>query len=298
MKWKLTVLASVVVAACSMMVSAYTSQDTGMREKVIKFNDEVWGKGNLDYIDKVMDPAFVRFGYTEQGNTVGIPAFKAKVQEIRSAFTDYSLTLVDMMGVGDKATFKWQLRGNYVGPDHKITPGRPVDIMGETVWMFKGDKVVSEVVELNPNEYYRQIQMALPYSEIANRALALSYMYEVLSKGNVSALTELVAVNHVLHDVNNETIKGLDDLREHVLDLRKAFPDLSIAINDVLADGNLVTTRWTITGTHRGEWNGLAPSGRKFEATGMTFMHIKNDKIQETWSIWDSMMIGGTVVKH
>jgi steroid delta-isomerase-like uncharacterized protein len=281
-----------------MMVSAYTPQDTGMREKVIKFNEEVWGKGNVAYIDTLMDPDFIRLGYTEQGNTAGIAAFKQKVQEIRSQFTDYSLTLTDMMGVGNKATFTWQLRGNYVGPGQKISPGRPVDLMGKTVWTFQGDKVISEVVEVDAEEYYRQIQMALPYSEIENRALALSYTYEVLSKGNVSSLSELVAEAHVLHDMNNQTIKGLDGLRNHVLDLRKAFPDVSIAINDVVADGNLVTTRWTITGTQRGAWNGIPATGKQFKATGMTFMRMGNGKIQETWSVWDTILLGGAVVKN
>jgi steroid delta-isomerase-like uncharacterized protein len=282
---------SLVVVTFAVAVSAYVPQSKGHREQVIKFLDEVWSKGNLAYIDQAMDPDFVRHGHTAEGTVTGIPAFKDRVKEIRAAFTDYTVTLLDMTGVGNKATFNWQLRGNYVGIDKKLSPGRAVDIKGKTVWFFRGDKIVKEVVEMDQEEYYRQIQMALPYSEVENRAVVLSYLFEVLSQGNVSALEELVSENHVLHDVNNVKVVGLSNLRDHVQDLRTAFPDMSIAIHDVLADGDLVTARWTITGTHRGEWNGVPATNRKVEATGLSFMRLKDQKIQETWSIWDSLMV-------
>ena len=297
MKLTSIILASVVLAACSIVATAYAPQDKGHRDEVIKFNEEVWKSGNLAYIDEVMDPEFVRYGHVAEGNSYGIPAFKQTVQKIRGMFTDYSITLVDMMGVGDKAAFTWKLKGNYVGPDKKISPGRLVELNGKTVWFFKGGKIVKEVVEIDADEYYRQIQMAKPYSEVENRALLLSYLYEVMSRGNVSALDELVATTHVLHDANNVTVKGIDALRNHVTDLRKGFPDLSIAINEIVADGNLVTARWTITGTHKGEWLGIAPTNTRIEATGLTFCYVKDGKMQETWSVWDTMKLRQTITK-
>jgi steroid delta-isomerase-like uncharacterized protein len=289
MKWKLVTLASIALASSSLVVSAWTPQSTGHREQIVKFTEEVWTKGNVDYIDKVMDPEFVRYGTATETTTVGIPDFKAKVREIRNSFTDYNVTLIDQMGVGDKATFTWRLRGNYIGADHKLSPGRSVDLMGKSVWIFKGDKVVRELVEVNQAEYHRQIEMALPYSEVANRALALSYFYEVVSRGNVSSLEEIVSDKHILHDPEKGQIIGIDALRETVLDMRTAFPDLNVAIYDVIANGNNVSARWTLTGTHRGEWNGIAPTGKRVEATGLSFMRIKDDKIQESWNIWDRL---------
>jgi predicted ester cyclase len=291
MTWKLFGIASAVLVTSSLVVSAYTPQQSGHREEVIKFVDEVWTKGNVAYVDVAMDPQIVRFGHTTEGNTTGIPAYKDRVQKIRSEFSDYNVTLVDMMGVGDKAIFTWRLKGNYVGPNKSITPGRAVDITGKTVWIMRGGKVVEEIVEMDPEEYYRQIQMAVPYSEVENRALVLSYLYEVMSRGNVSALDELVAANHILHDINDQTIKGIEPLRAHILDLRKAFPDLTVTINDIRADGNLVTARWTIAGTQKGEWNGYPPTNLHFTAIGLSQAFIKDGKIQETWSNWDTMKL-------
>jgi steroid delta-isomerase-like uncharacterized protein len=290
MKCKLFGLSLIVLGAASIAASALVPQSQGHREQVIKFMDEVWNKGNFAYIDQAMDPEIARFGHVSEGNTYGIAAYKDQVAKIRSSFTDYNITLKDMMGVGNKATYTWQLRGNYVGPDKKLSPGRTVDIMGKTVWIFKGDKVIREVVEMDQDEYYRQIQMAQPYSEVGNRALMLSYLYEVVSHGEVSSLEELVAQNHVLHNLGGDKVTGQAALREHVLALRAAFPDMTIKIGDVISEGNHVSARWTLEGTHKAEWNGIPASDRKVVASGITFMTIKDDKIQETWNFLDLMV--------
>jgi steroid delta-isomerase-like uncharacterized protein len=288
-------MTSVVLAACSVVASGFAPQDRGHRDQVIKYLDEVWSKGNLAYIDQLMDPQIERFGHVAEGNTFGIADYKSLVTKVRSAFTDYNFTLIDVMGTGNKATFKWQLRGNYVGADRKLSPGRTVDLMGKTAWLFKGDKVVREVVEMDSDEYHRQIAMAAPYSEVASRALMLSYLYEVVRQGDVSAVDELVADSHVLHTANNRDLVGKDALRAHVLELREAFPDLSVKIHDIIADGNIVSARWILSGTQRGEWNGVPATNRRIDATGLTMMRVKDDKIQETWSVLDLLLVGPKV---
>lgn len=291
MKCKPFFLGIVVLATCSLAISGAAQQSPGYRDQVIKFMDEVWAKGNLAYIDKVMDPEIARFGFVDDGNSFGIAAYKAVVNKIRSCFTDYNITLTDMMGVGDRATFTWQLRGNYVGPNKELSPGRTVDIMGKSVWVFRGGKVVREIVSMDPEEYHRQIAMAVPYSEVDNRALMLSYLYEVVSKGETSSLDELVAEKHILHASNGKDVVGCDELRQHVLNLRDAFPNLVLKIQDVVSQGDLVCAHWTLSGTHSRDWNGFPATNRPIRASGLTMMRIKDDKIQETWSVLDLALI-------
>ena len=296
MKWKLFSLALIALGASSIAASALAPapQQDGHRELVIKFIDEVWNKGNMAYIDQAVDPKIERFGHVDEGNTYGIAAYKEQIGKIRSSFTDYNVTLLDMMGVHDQAAFKWQLRGNFVGADKKISPGRAVDIIGKTVWTIKGGKVVREVVEIDGEEYYRQIQMAQPYSEVGNRALMLSYLYEVVSRGEVSSLDELVAENHVLHDLGGTKVSGKEALREHVVALRAAFPDMLVKINEVIAEGNHVSARWTLEGTQKAEWSGIPGDNRKVVASGLTFMKVKDNKIQETWNTLDILVAART----
>jgi steroid delta-isomerase-like uncharacterized protein len=286
MKSKLFSLALIALATFSVAASAFAPQE-GHRNLVAKYLDEVWNKGNLAAIDQLMDPEIARFGHVDEGNTYGIAAYKDRIGKIRSTFTDYNVTLLDMQGVDDKATFRWQLRGNYVGPNKAISPGRAVDIMGKTVWTVRGGKVVREVVEMDQEEFYRQIQMAQPYSEVGNRALMLSYLYEVVSRGEVSSLDALIADNHVLHDLGGTKVTGKAALREHVLSLRTAFPDLTIKIGDIIAEGNHVSAWWTLEGTQKGEWNGIAATNRRIVTSGLTFMTVKDGKIQESWNMID-----------
>lgn len=289
MKYLFIGLASVILM--SVCLSTSVAQQEGYRDEVIKYVDEVWNKGNLAYIDQLMDANVSRFGHAAEGNTEGIAAYKERVKQIRSEFTDYNVKLLDMTGVGNKATFSWQLRGNYVGADKKISPGRAVDIMGKTVWMFRGNKVVREIVEMDEQEYFRQIKMAAPYSQVGNRALMLSYLYEVIAAGDVSAVDELVADSHVLHATNGKDLKGKEALRAHVEKMRAAFPDMTVKIQEVVSEGNSVFARWTLSGTWRGEWNGMSPTNRPIAASGLSMMSIKDDKVQETWSILDVLAV-------
>lgn len=290
MKLKLLGLALLALGASSAVAGA-APQGKGHRDQVVKYIDEVWNKGNLAYIDQAVTPNITRFGHVDDGNADGIEAYKKVINRIRSSFTDYNVTLMEMTGVGDTATFTWKMRGNYVGPDHKITPGRTVDIMGKTVWVMRDGKVIREVVQIDPEEYYRQIQMAQPYSEVANRALMLSYIYDVVGRGDGTAVQTLVADDHVLHDLGSGRVVGPAALRQHVTDMRAAFPDLSIKIHDVVADGNFVSARWTLEGTHKGSWAGIPGTGKKMFATGMTFMVVKDNKIQETWNSLDLITV-------
>ncbi|HVN21803.1 MAG TPA: ester cyclase [Dongiaceae bacterium] len=69
-----------------------------------------------------------------------------------------------------------------------------------------------------------------------------------------------------------------------------AFPDLERNVDEQLTDGmQHVVTRWTMTGTHRGEFLGIAPTGKRICITGMSLHRIANGEIVEEWHQWDSL---------
>ena len=68
---------------------------------------------------------------------------------------------------------------------------------------------------------------------------------------------------------------------------RQAFPDFRFTVEDQLAEGDRVATRWTWQGTHSGEFMGAAPTGKEVKLTGMTIHRLRNGKIQEGWFNWD-----------
>jgi steroid delta-isomerase-like uncharacterized protein len=66
-----------------------------------------------------------------------------------------------------------------------------------------------------------------------------------------------------------------------------AFPDAQIAIEGSVSEGDLVASRWTITGTHRGEFQGVLATGRQIVMPGVDFSRVVDGKIAEHWSQFD-----------
>lgn len=70
-----------------------------------------------------------------------------------------------------------------------------------------------------------------------------------------------------------------------------AFPDARIDIADAVGDTYQVASRWTLTGTHRGAFAGMAPTGRRVTVTGVDFSRIVDDKVAEHWAQFDLLAL-------
>ncbi len=73
-----------------------------------------------------------------------------------------------------------------------------------------------------------------------------------------------------------------------------AFPDLHFEIEQILATGSFVITRWHAKGTHRGELMGIAATNRAGSVHGCTVNELKNGKIVHEWGYWD----GATLLRN
>ncbi len=69
--------------------------------------------------------------------------------------------------------------------------------------------------------------------------------------------------------------------------LRTAFPDLHFEIHAMLSEGELVAFRSTMTGTHRGPFQGLLPTGKQISVAHMHFVRFVNGKTSDLWHVWD-----------
>jgi steroid delta-isomerase-like uncharacterized protein len=124
-----------------------------------------------------------------------------------------------------------------------------------------------------------------------NTQVAKRMIEEVWNQGNFEIASELIHPDAVLRydRVTALDSHGPQGLQETVARFRAAFPDLTLAIEDTIAQGDCVATRWTATGTHRGDLLGLAPTGEAVAITGITIDRFKNAKIIEAWSNWDTL---------
>ncbi len=107
-----------------------------------------------------------------------------------------------------------------------------------------------------------------------NKALARRLYDEAWNKGNVDVVDELVASNCVSHETDNPMIPadeggGLEGIKRGSINLRAAFPDVQLAIEDQIAGGDKVLTRFTATATHTGPLGRIPPTGKRATITGM-----------------------------
>lgn len=116
---------------------------------------------------------------------------------------------------------------------------------------------------------------------------------EIWSTGDVAVADEIFApgyVNHQHHDPDDaQDLEGVDAIKRFAVEFRTAFPDFQDTIDLQVAEGDLVATRFTSRGTHRGPFKGVEPTERRLTWTGITIDRISQGKIVETWANWDMM---------
>ncbi|HUG13706.1 MAG TPA: ester cyclase [Thermomicrobiales bacterium] len=121
-----------------------------------------------------------------------------------------------------------------------------------------------------------------------NKALGRRFVEEVYNQGNVDAVDVLVSDQFVRHGIGG-TMRGREIIKERVRAVRSGFPDFRITIEDALADGDKVVLRQTHTGTHLGEFAGVAPTGVRMETTEISILRIADGKICEGWVSVDQL---------
>lgn len=86
-----------------------------------------------------------------------------------------------------------------------------------------------------------------------------------------------------------EPIRGPQQLAQYVAYVRTAFPDFKLQANERLQDGDRLATHWTITGTQRGEFQGIPPTGKQINITGVTMWRIENGQVTEEHVYFDRL---------
>jgi len=122
----------------------------------------------------------------------------------------------------------------------------------------------------------------------SNRAIVHQLFVNGLDNHDISAMRDLMR-DSIYHLPLVGELKG-EALMQFFDTLFAAFPDLERNVDEQLTDGaQHVVTRWTMTGTHEGEFLGIAPTGKRICITGMSIHRIFDGKIVQEWHEWDSL---------
>ena len=124
-------------------------------------------------------------------------------------------------------------------------------------------------------------------SEEENKATLMRFAEESVNKGNLDIVGEFFADNFVNHFAPPDSPKGPEGMRQTLAAGMAAFPDLHVTVDDVIAEGDKVMFRATIRGTHRGEFAGIAPTGKQVTFTTIGYDRYVNGKSVERWERTD-----------
>ncbi len=120
-------------------------------------------------------------------------------------------------------------------------------------------------------------------SSMQDKELVRRYIEDVFEKGNYAAADQYVTPNIVVHNPTVGEPQGVEGVRQFAQVLRTAFADLHTTFDVMVAEGDLVGTHMTVTGTHRGEFMGVSPTGKHVTWNADAFFRIANGKIVERW---------------
>ncbi|MFC2031425.1 ester cyclase [Chloroflexota bacterium] len=123
----------------------------------------------------------------------------------------------------------------------------------------------------------------------ANKAISDHMAEEVWSQGNLDAVDELCAPDVVLHGALPGMPSGREGIKAIVSMYRDAFPDFKVTNEFVMAEGDMVASRWSTSATHKGELMGIPATGNQVSTTGISISRIVEGKIVEVWSESDQM---------
>jgi predicted ester cyclase len=118
-----------------------------------------------------------------------------------------------------------------------------------------------------------------------NRNVIRRLYEEAINPGQLSLLDELIAAE--FQGADGET--GSKGFRRPLDELRRGFPDIHFAVEDLIIEGDRVAVRWTWQGTHTGQFREFAPTGLRITDTGMAFYELRAGKVARVWMLTDRL---------
>jgi steroid delta-isomerase-like uncharacterized protein len=122
-----------------------------------------------------------------------------------------------------------------------------------------------------------------------NRELSRRFT-ELFTTGDEALADAILSPDIVFHEPSRDgELRGIDALKSFVAEYRRAFPDARSTVEDQVAEGDKVVTRWQARGTHAGPLGELPATGRAFDVGGITIERFADGRIAEVWVARDEL---------
>ena len=122
-----------------------------------------------------------------------------------------------------------------------------------------------------------------------NKTVFRRYVEELGNEGKLELADEIFD-RYLAHQSDGSVLeRGPEDVKRFMGEFREAFPDFHSTVEDQIAEGDKGVTRWTMRGTHQGEFRGIAPTGNELEITGIGIFRFSEGKVVESWDNFDQL---------
>ncbi|HKY27365.1 MAG TPA: ester cyclase [Pyrinomonadaceae bacterium] len=126
----------------------------------------------------------------------------------------------------------------------------------------------------------------------ANKELIRRWFEEVWNKGRADAIDEMIDENCIIHglgDATGQPVTGPSEYKSFYATFRQAFPEITVSVEDTVAEGDMVAARCAVYGKHAGDSLGIKASEAPVDFTGITIVRVKDGRIAEAWNNFDFM---------
>lgn len=268
--------------------------------------EEFWRSGDANVFDRALPPDYVN-------HTPDLPpdreGFKQAIPQFRAAFPDLRIAIEDLVTEGDKVAVRVTNRGRHRGEFMGIPPtAKPITVTELHIWRVADGRLVERWGEWDALGLLQQLG-ALPApgqpgpaaaapapppgsgsgSADENKALRRRFDEAVWERRDLAAVDAFFAPDFVDHAAIAGFAPGREGVKQRHAALFAAFPDCRLTIEDMVAEGDRVATRFAIRGTHRGEFFGIPPTDRPVTVTGIDVVRMAGGKIVEHWINFDHL---------
>ena len=269
---------------------------------------ELWNTGNLVIADEIFSSGFINHDPNDPGIT-NLESYKGYIPAVRIGFPDINIAADDLVAEEEKVAFRYTIIATHQG-DLMGMPATGIQVVwtGITVahladgkitemWWAKDTLGMLQQLGVIPPMGREDFTWGTPSAVTgapgdpdANKKIFYRTINDFWNQGDVGVMDELYAIDYLGHDPSGLHGATLEEFKQSATGLFIAFPDLHLALNDEIAEGDKIAKRWTVTGTHSGEFMGIPPTENHVTITGISFYRIADGKIVETW--WSSDALG------
>ena len=256
----------------------------------------MFNKGDTKSLEEICRPDFILILPPYEKPFRGVESCGVLAALLLGCFPDIHFAVEDMLGEGDRVLTRWTARGTHTGLPFPTAlgevpaVGNPFLIEGMTWLRIQNGKLQEMTVNQDDLGLIYQFGRVLfpgqppatpvPGTPAANKAVVGRYFNEIMNQGSLKAIDELMAPNFTFHiPTLPDPMRGPQGMKQFVTDMRSRFPDIQFTPEYLIADGNRVAARYSMTGTHKGAFLGAPPSGKFTRDAGTDLFHLSGGRI-------------------